>query len=174
MRFLRSTRAVVVALVAAALGLAVLIGGPVAFAQPPIPTPVPIPTTPITPAPTTTVAPPTSTPAGPDEIALAQLCAATGIPEVDAVLADLAETDLVGQLGGLADLVVIDDADNVELDAATQLDDVRRALNCEPAPTTTATPVPTDDPDATPTDDPPTGGSQVPVFPSGGVETGGA
>ncbi len=69
----------------------------------------------------------------PQEVALAQLCLATGIDDVDATLDDLTGSDLVDQLSGLVDIVVIDDADNVELSGTMQLDDVRRALNCDPA-----------------------------------------
>ena len=101
---------------------------------------------------------------------IAQLCAATGIEEVDALLDGVASTELVGALSPLASLVV-PARDSVELDASVQLNDVRQRLNCDRAPATTSAaptvpvPVPADP------DEP--GFTQLDRVPTGAAETGG-
>lgn len=82
----------------------------------------------------------------PEPPSIAQLCAATGIAEVDDLLRDAAATDLVGELSPLVTLLV-PDSDTVELDASVQLDDVRNRLNCAPGTTTPETTPPTLAPD---------------------------
>lgn len=74
---------------------------------------------------------PTPTPTSPAPPSIAQLCLATGVDEVDDLLADLAATDLVGELSPLATLLV-PDSESVEFDASVQLDDIRERLNCAP------------------------------------------
>jgi hypothetical protein len=109
-----------------------LMGGGVAFAQSPTPTP-----TPTTAAPTTTPAP-SVIPDG--QVPIAQICAATGIAQVDDLLADVSNSALAGQLKPLVGLVV-PKADTLTVVSAVQLDDIKKKLNCgdAPAPTTTPT-----------------------------------
>lgn len=109
---------------------------------------------------------PTPEPQTPPSIA--QLCAATGIAEVDALLDGVARTDLVGALAPLASLVV-PERDTAEIDASVQLDRVRKALNCAPT-IPTATPEPTLTPGPTTTAPP---ARQVPKLPRGAAQTGG-
>jgi hypothetical protein len=114
-----------------------------------------------------------------------QLCAATDIDQVDALLARVADTELVQDLAPLASLTVPRDPDGVVLAANVDLDQVRTALNCTPTtgePTTTAEPTgestPTADPDPTTTAPPTTGTGtsgfdQLDDVPSAAAETGG-
>lgn len=117
-----------------------------------------------------------------------QLCAATDIDQVDALLARIADTELVEDLAPLASLTVPRDPDGVVLAANVDLDQVRTALNCQPStpdptsePTaepTTTPPAPTTDADeptgtATPTAPPPSGFTQLDDVPSAAAETGG-
>lgn len=124
----------------------------------------------------TLAAAPAAAPVDPAPPSVAQLCAATGIDAVDALLDGVATTGLVGALQPLVSLTV-PERDTVELDASVQLDDVRTALNCdavaEPAPTTTPTPTPapTTTPDPTPA--PGDGFDQVDEVPAGAADTGG-
>lgn len=134
-------------------------------------------------------------------VSVAQICARTSIDAVDALLASIAETELVGALAPLLDITV-PSGDGVEVDAAIQLEELRSALNCdpgddpeptdEPDPTTTA-PAPTDPaPTTAPDDDGNTGGGDnggdddgddngvggdgsggVSIIPDGAPETGG-
>lgn len=108
---------------------------------------------------------------------VAQVCAATGVEQVDALLDGVARTDLVGALEPLASLTV-PDTDQATIRADVALDDVRTALDCaesttEPEPTTE--PPATDDPSTEPpvtdepgTDEPPATGPTddggLPVF----------
>lgn len=79
----------------------------------------------------------------PEPPSVVQLCAATGIDAVDALLDGVARTDLVEALAPLASLVV-PDSDTAQLQADVDLDDVRAALDCDESdPTTTVTPAPT-------------------------------
>lgn len=75
---------------------------------------------------------------------VAQLCAATDVPAVDALLAAAGSSDLAGQLKPLASLVVPADPDGLQLNAGVQLTDVRTALRCDDnapdAPTSTPAP----------------------------------
>jgi len=64
---------------------------------------------------------------------IAQICAATGIEEVDALLDGVARSALVGTLQPLAS-VTVPNRDTVEIDASVQLADVKKALNCAAAP----------------------------------------
>ena len=104
---------------------------------------------------------------------IAQVCAATGIEEVDALLDGVASSDLSGALAPLAALTV-PDRDTVELDASVQLDDVRKRLNCAPTtpPTTDPTPAATV-PIPVPDEPNPSGFTQLDRVPSGAAETGG-
>jgi hypothetical protein len=113
------------------------------------------------------------------ESPLVELCAATGVDEVDEVLAELATSELVGELAGLVELTVPLDADSTALAADVELDDVRTALDCG-APTTTPTAPPTTTPPVTtssaPAPDPDEDDDdfdQVGRPPVGGVATGG-
>lgn len=102
-----------------------------------------------------------ASPEPPPPPSIAQLCAATSIAEVDALLDRVASSELVGQLSPLVSLTV-PDAESPELDASVQLEDVRARLNCDTVP---STPVP--DPDDG------DGYDQVDEVPSGPVDTGG-
>lgn len=75
-----------------------------------------------------------------------QLCAATGIGEVDALLDSVATSGLVGELAPLVSITVPKDADSVQVEADVDLDDVRTALSCGPTPTPTPSPTPTPTP----------------------------
>lgn len=101
--------------------------------------------------------------------AIAQICAATGIDQVDTLLADLAATDLVGDLAPLLTLTV-PDRDSVELDASVQLDDVRQALNCDAVDDDGEPVDPGDDELPEDTDD---GFTQIDDLPTGAADTGG-
>lgn len=123
-------RIALAALIAAALAVA---GGGVAAAAQPTPTPVPVPV----PVPS-----------------LVQLCAATGIATADALIAGVAESDLVGDLAPLVDLTVPRNSGGVALDADVTLAQLRDELDCDaltapptPTPTPTPTPGPTEAPD---------------------------
>jgi len=90
----------------------------------------------------------TAAPVDDDPPSVTQLCLATGLDEVDALLDGVARTSLVDALAPLATLTV-PDRDTVELDASVQLTQLRQALNCDqvvpviPPPTTTRPPTPT-------------------------------
>jgi hypothetical protein len=78
-----------------------------------------------------------------DPPSVAQLCAATGVETVDALLGAVAETRLVGALAPLVDLTVPRTAGGVELEADVELQEVRDALDCgDTTPTTTPTTTP--------------------------------
>jgi hypothetical protein len=116
----------------------------------------------------------TTTPTPKPAPSVAQLCAATGITEVDALLDGVARSALVGALAPLLTLTV-PGQDTAEIDVAVQLEQVRRALNCvdttvTPTPTATATATPT----ATVTPAPTTTAPPVKrkPRPRGGVDTG--
>lgn len=83
----------------------------------------------------------TAPPADPDPPSVLQLCAATGVEELDSLLEGVARTELVDALAPLLDLTV-PESETVEIDGSVQLDDVRTALNCEPDPTPTPSPTP--------------------------------
>ncbi|ALE77664.1 hypothetical protein WY02_03475 [Pseudonocardia sp. AL041005-10] len=118
-------------------------------------------------------------------VSAVQLCAATDIDQVDALLARVADTELVQDLAPLASLTVPRDPDGVVLAANVDLDQVRTALNCtptigEPTPTAelTGESTPTADPDPTTTAPPTTGTGtsgfdQLDDVPSVAAETGG-
>ena len=121
---------------------------------------------------------PTAPPADPPSVA--QLCAATGITEVDSLLDGVARTDLAGALAPLLTLTV-PARDTAELDASVQLADVRQRLNCEVTPTTTTAP-PTTSTTTAPTSTTTTttrttsiggGFTQLDQVPTGAAETGG-
>lgn len=105
----------------------------------------------------------------PEPPSIVQLCAATSIEEVDALLDGVATSGLAGQLAPLVGLVVPGNADTIELQGSVTLDDVRDRLDCDPA---TADPEPTDTPDPT-TDAPaPTTETPAPTTPSTKTPTG--
>lgn len=81
-------------------------------------------------------------PAAPPSIV--QLCAATDVQAVDTLLAGASETDLAGSLKPIASLVVPDEPDGLTLNAGVQLAEVRQALGCSDATTTTPPPAPDD------------------------------
>lgn len=85
----------------------------------------------------------TTTPTPTPPPSVAQLCAATGVAQVDGLLDAVAETQLVGALAPLLDVTVPDGA-GVKLDV--DLDKFRDALNCDDP---TKTPTPTPDPTTT-------------------------
>lgn len=142
------TRTRIALTAAAAVGALALGGGGTALAQTTTPTPPPTTTTttvapPVTTTTTTSAPVTTTTEALPSPV---QICAATNISQVDALLSDVAESELVGALKPLVDLTV-PQANGVEVDAAVDLDDVRQALNCnEPTPSTSAQPTADVDP----------------------------
>jgi hypothetical protein len=91
------------------------------------------------------------TPPAPPSIV--QLCAATGVEEVDDLLGDVARSELVGELSPLLTLLV-PDSETVELDASVQLADVRERLNCAPTGDEDDDTDPTPDPDVEDPDEP--------------------
>lgn len=123
---------------------------------------------------------PTVPPANPPSVA--QLCAATGITEVDTLLDGVDRTDLAGALAPLLTLT-IPDRDTAELDASVQLADVRQRLNCDATPPTTTAPpttstttttAPTSTTATTPRTTSSGGGfTQLDQVPTGAAETGG-
>lgn len=78
---------------------------------------------------------------------LIELCAATSIEQIDALLADVAASDLAGALQPLAALTVPDGANRPVLGADVDLAQIRDVLDCTD---TTGTPT------STPTSEPPT------------------
>lgn len=115
---------------------------------------------------------PIPTPTPEPKPGVVQLCAATGVAQVDALLADLTGPDLVGPLAPLVQLTVPKGADGVQLAGVVQLDDVRRALNCTGTGTTpTATAAPTATPTSTAT--PTTTRAPKPRLPRAAAQTGG-
>lgn len=73
---------------------------------------------------------------------VAELCAASGVEQVDAALQGLADTDLVGELAPLLDITVPRE-DGLTLDV--ELDRFRTALDCDALTPPTTDPVPTTD-----------------------------
>lgn len=87
---------------------------------------------------------PTPDPVTPPSVV--QLCAATSVEQVDALLDAVAESQLVGALAPLLDITV-PQGQGVKLDV--DLDRFRTSLNCGPGTTGTPTPTPTVPPTAT-------------------------
>ena len=124
-----------------------------------------------------------------DPPSVAQICAATSIDTVDAYLASLAESQLVGDLAPLVSLTVPRDASGLKVKSDVSLERVRVSLDCTddtpptttPAPTTSNPPGDDDDDDS---DDHGHHGhhgrhhgknkccTQVDITPKGGVDTG--
>ncbi|GAA1402045.1 hypothetical protein GCM10009613_61340 [Pseudonocardia kongjuensis] len=124
----------------------------------------------------------------PPPVSAVQLCAATDIDQVDALLARVADTQLVQDLQPLASLTVPREPDGVTLAAGVDLDQVRTALDCTTQATPTPVPLPaTETPaptapapitstapgGATTSAPPPSGFDQLDQFPVGAAETGG-
>jgi hypothetical protein len=127
-----------------------------------------------------------------DPPSVAQLCAATGIGTIDAYLAAVTESQLIGDLAPLLDLTVPrTGAAGVEVEADVTLEQLRDVLECDapdptptttPTPTPTTTPAPTEEPEPTRTrtpapdndddDDDCRRCTQVDITPRGGVDTG--
>lgn len=125
---------------AVALAVATMLAGTgIALAQTVTPTPAPTPTATAVPTPTPVVLP-TLIPNG--QVPIAQLCAATGVDQVDTLLGQVSNNALTDQLKPLAGIAV-PKADALTLVDAAQLADVRKRLNCPDVTTTTAAPTTT-------------------------------
>lgn len=74
-----------------------------------------------------------------EPLSLVQVCAATSVEQVDGLLAGVVGSELAGGLRPILGLTV-PDSDTLRLGVAVTLGDVRDALGCDPAPTTTPTP----------------------------------
>jgi hypothetical protein len=89
-------------------------------------------------------------PASAAETPIAQVCAATSISQVDAILNQVADSALLRSLDDIVGIDVSPDASSVEIDSSVQLSDIKRTLNCAsttPSTDPSADPDPSDDPD---------------------------